>query len=84
MPWLRDKLLLNWHFAMENNFFFVHHTRHQLVRKNKNILFGIFWYHDCIAYQKNPISLIMVILSPKEKFPYANVPEDSHRHSQEV
>ena len=31
-----------------------------------------------------PISWILAILSPKENFPYAEVPEQTRCHSQEV
>jgi hypothetical protein len=33
---------------------------------------------------KISISWLLVILDPKENVPYANVPEQSHCHSQEV
>ena len=78
------KLLQNWPFAAKNNFIWSPYKEIRLrIGSNKYVL-GSFGVMTVSHTNKIPISLILVILGPKAKFSFVDVPEDSRRHSQEV
>ena len=77
-------MLKHWYVAVENNFIWSSFEDIRMHIGSNTHVVGSFGTMTVTHNDKILSSWIFVILGPKENFPCADVPEQTHRHSQKV